>query len=128
MQITNNICNFYKEVVAHQTLLYRPEKNTRKFAAIPWYKFSAGACIATILLIQNLALSIFYAAACLATCGRHKGFRKSLFKNVNNIPVHAGAILLGITGIIIPGVINQKILHLPIEETIQPANVNDRFH
>jgi hypothetical protein len=65
------------------------------------------------LLIERIALSVFFLAVNFFTCFQNQDSRTSLLQNVQEIPTYLGAIPFGCIGAVLPQAINETLLHIP---------------
>lgn len=115
MPMRTEVCNFYRDVVATQQLVVNLKSNNRveKISPLSRWEFCTGGGLAILFLVNNIARSIFFLIGSVMTIGFHEGIKISLLKNSKKGLIHAGAILLGILGILFPQIINKQILNTP---------------
>jgi hypothetical protein len=113
MELSARVCNFYKDVIATLEMTFTGREVIKKIAPLSRLNFCAGIGIAVSFLVEKVALSIFFSAGTLTTCGLHQGFRTSLFTTSEEALVYGLAIPVGLTGALFPQTVNQTFLGIP---------------
>lgn len=111
--MVEGISNFYREAIAPRRYEFTPEGNSARIDPLTRTDYIGGSGIATLFLIQKIALSVFFLAATIFTCFQHQSFKASLLQNTKEIPIYLGAIALGYLGAIMPETVNERVLHIP---------------
>lgn len=78
------------------------------------------------LVIQNVALTIFYTLASIVTLGLKPNYKASLCKNVKEGIVHTNTFFLSILGVINPKIINQNFLQFKPFEIEKKIDANQK--
>jgi hypothetical protein len=122
MSICGEISKFYREDIACRETTASPNGPgaTEKILPITRLNFNTGAGLAILFLVQKIAMSIFFLAGVIVTCGLYQDVRASLSRNVKGGLVYAGVISLGFIGVLFPQTVNQKILQIPSHGLIIP--------
>jgi len=94
MIINKEIASFYKEGVAHKTVVFNKDKSVITLSRLTRFDFLSGAGLALCFLVVETVKSIF------SFC---------CFNHFKEMKTYAGAICLGFAGTLFPDAINQKI-------------------
>ncbi len=114
-EVIVGIPEFYREVIAPVEVRIEEGNSIKKISALSRMEFLFGSLIAIGFLVQKVVLSIFFFLANVFTCGLSQSFRASFCKNIQAGLKYFGAIPLGWAGVLIPHVINRKILRIPVD-------------
>ncbi len=112
------VVKFYREIVAPFDIDIEPEGIKKTILPLTRVDFLVCSGRSTLLLVKNVALSIFFQVLNICTCFLRPNLRSALLLNTGVIPIYFSAIPLGLMGAIIPQTINEKILHLPFTQRV----------
>ena len=107
------ISSFYKHQIASTLIEKNSQGATIRFAPLTRGEYFSGSCLGSLFTIQKIAFSVIDLLANIFTLGLNQRIRNSFLEDLDAIPKHIGAIVLGLMGSIFPQGINQSVLHLP---------------
>jgi hypothetical protein len=109
VHIITGISDYYREMADMKTA---PPIGV--YIKISRLTFIMGTTHAIPLLVKQIALSALSMIGIFFTCGLNKNLRDSFVKNIREGVIFAGAIPIGILGILIPKTIQEKVLQVPL--------------
>jgi hypothetical protein len=112
MAIIQDVSRFYRDIAPKHLAFTRRGVNITT-PPITRVGFLIGSALAVLVLIEKIALSIFFLVVNIFTCFQNQDSRTSLLQNVQEIPTYLGAIPFGCIGAVLPQAINETLLHLP---------------
>ncbi len=89
------------------------EEISKRFLQFPDWNLILAQWLQLFFFVEKIVKSIFFLIGTVLSLALHEGMRTSLLKNGKEGLVYAGAIPLGILGIIFPQTINQVVLQIP---------------
>lgn len=87
--------------------------NQVKISPIRRSVFIFASTLASVIFIKKIVMSIFYLLCNVLTLGLNQGLRASFSKNIQEGLICAGAIPVGLLGMLFPQTINRRVLGIP---------------
>ncbi|GEM_PF-2544563 len=108
------IRNFYIESIAPRETFINPPEVRIKISPLARIDFYVGSALATVFLVQKVAMSIFYLVATFFTCFQNESVKDALRQSNRDVCIFFGAVFVGNLGFFIPQTTNDYLLRIPV--------------
>ena len=115
----DGIRKFYIDTIATTQTNIQPPGI--KVSPVTRFEFYVGSALATVFLVQKVAMSAFFLIATVLTCGLSQSTKDFANDNIEDAKVYFGALFVGNVGCFFPGTVNDYFLGIPVEGLVIPA-------